>query len=308
MTSVVVVGSANIDLIARVEHLPAPGETLLGSEVTVRPGGKGANQAVAAARLGADTTIFAAIGRDSFGDQVRAALADQGVRQEQVIGREDAPTGLAMVTVCATGENSIVVAPGANHLLDTAALAALPSLMHSGDVLVLQMEVPLDTCLAAARVGQEHGALVVLNAAPLPTVDDPAFLALLGSVDVLILNEGEAAALSGCEPASDWAVVADGLRGLGPSTVVITLGADGAVAADGTGSFAQKPFPVDVVDTTGAGDAFCGALAAAYAQSRPLPEALRRGCAAGALATTRLGAQSALPTTTDLDELLAEVS
>lgn len=305
MSSVVVVGSANIDLIARVEHLPAPGETLLGSEVTVRPGGKGANQAVAAARLGADTTMFAAIGRDSFGEQVRSALSDQGVRLEQVIGRDEAPTGLAMVMVCASGENSIVVAPGANHLLDAAALAALPALLDNGDVLVLQLEVPLDTCVAAARVARERGARVLLNAAPLPTVDDPVFRSLLRCVDVLILNEGEAAALSGGVPGTDWAVVADELRGLGPATVVVTLGADGAVAADGAATFVQKPFAVDVVDTTGAGDAFCGALAAAYAQRRPLPEALRRGCAAGALATTRLGAQTALPTAADLDERLA---
>jgi ribokinase len=147
----------------------------------------------------------------------------------------------------------------------------------------------------------------VLNAAPLPIVDDPVFRSLLESVDVLILNEGEAAALSG-SASGDWTVVARDLRRFGPDTVIVTLGADGAVAADGITTHTQKPFAVEVVDTTGAGDAFCGAVAAAYAQGRPLAEALRRGCAAGALATTRLGAQTALPTSSDIDRLLVEVS
>jgi ribokinase len=309
MSQVIVVGSANIDLIAQVEHLPQPGETVLGSDVAQRPGGKGANQAVAASRLGADTTMFAAVGQDAFGDQVVASLASQGVRVEHVTRQPGVATGLAAVTVSASGENCIVVASGANARLDPLALNAFEQVCGPGDVLVLQLEVPVATCLAAARKARACGARVVLNAAPPPKPGDALFLDLLREVDVLILNEGEALELAGrngLPNGFDWTALADALRALGPRSVVVTLGGQGAVAASPDGTCAQPSFRVDVVDTTGAGDAFCGAFAAAYAQGRQLAEALRRGCAAGAVATTQLGAQSALPTTTDLDRLLAD--
>jgi len=316
VSRVIVVGSANIDLIARVEHLPAPGETVLGSEVVQRPGGKGANQAVAARRLGADTTMFAAVGPDAFGDAVVAALHAEGVRAEHVTRVPEAATGIAMVIVAATGENSIVVAPGANSRLDRAVLDDLSSVCQPGDVLVLQLEVPVDTCLAAAHTARRRGARVVLNAAPPPKPGDVVFLDLLRHVDVLVLNETEArelgAGIDGGRSAEStggagWDALASALRQLGPATVVITLGAQGAVAASIDGTHPQLPFRIDVVDTTGAGDAFCGAFAAAYAEGRALIDAVRRGCAAGALATTALGAQSALPTESDLDRLLSEV-
>ena len=311
MSRVIVVGSANIDLIARVEHLPAPGETVLGSDVAQRPGGKGANQAVAARRLGADTTMFAAVGPDAFGEAVLTALQAEGVRAEHVTRAPEATTGIAMVIVAATGENSIVVAPGANSRLDRAALNDLSSVCQPGDVLVLQLEVPVDTCLAAAHTARRRGARVVLNAAPPPKPGDVIFLDLLRHVDVLILNETEARELGTEIDAAfgaGWDSLAAALRQLGPATVVITLGAQGAVAASIDGTHQQMPFRIEVVDTTGAGDAFCGAFAAAYADGRALTDAVRRGCAAGALATTALGAQAALPTETDLDRLLSEVS
>jgi ribokinase len=308
MNQVIVVGSANIDLITQVDQLPRAGETVLGSDVAQRPGGKGANQAVAASRLGADTVMFAAVGEDAFGDQVVVSLATQGVRVEHIARVPAVATGLATVTVSASGENCIVVASGANARLDPSALAALEQVCTAGDVLVLQLEIPLATCLAAARTARERGAGVVLNAAPPPRPGDALFLDLLREVDVLILNEGEAlelASRNGLPDGSDWTALADGLRALGPRNCVVTLGAQGAVAATPAGTCAQGSFRVDVVDTTGAGDAFCGAFAAAYAQGQELAEALRRGCAAGAVATTQLGAQSALPTAADLDHLLA---
>jgi len=310
MTRVIVVGSANIDLIAQVDRLPLPGETVLGREVAQRPGGKGANQAVAASRLGADTVMFAAVGHDAFGEAVIAALQAHGV-SARVARVAHATTGIAMVTVAANGENSIVVASGANHRLDPAAVdGELGAACRPGDVLVLQLEVPTGTCLAAARTARGCGASVVLNAAPPPRSGDPVFLDLLRHVDVLILNESEAEELArhANVPAGDgWPDLADGLRKLGPGTVVITLGERGAVAASPYGAHHQPAYRVEVVDTTGAGDAFCGAFAAAYAQGRELSEALRRGCAAGALASTALGAQSALPCESDLDRLLRTV-
>ncbi len=311
MSRVIVVGSANIDLIAQVQHLPGPGETVLGSDATQRPGGKGANQAVAARRLGAETTMFAAVGDDPFGDAVLAALTTEGVRTEHVTRIPQAPTGIAMVIVAASGENSIVVTPGANFRLVPESLGLLGSVCTAGDVLVLQLEIPVGTCLAAARTARERGARVLLNAAPPPAPGDAVFLDLLRYVDVLIVNESEAHQLAGRAGLPDrpgWEGLADGLRKLGPDTCVITLGADGAVAAAPEGAYAQPAFAVTAVDTTGAGDAFCGAFAATVAADGELPAAVRRGCAAGAAATTALGAQAALPAAADLDRFLAEVS
>ncbi|MEV4539502.1 ribokinase [Asanoa sp. NPDC049518] len=293
MSKVVVVGSANLDLGIGVPHLPEPGETVLGSDVVASPGGKGANQAVAAHRLGADTVLVAAVGADRFGADLRGALGRAGLPLDHVVTRNDTATGVALIVVDDAGENTIVVAPGANAGLDSAALDALPDLLTPGDVVALQLEIPLDTCLAAARHARRAGALVLLNAAPLP----PAGLAeLLGTVDVLVVNEGEAERLGGDAVA---------LRQRGPAACVVTLGARGAVSSDSAGTRDHPPFRVDAIDTTGAGDTFCGALAAALAAGADLHDAVRRGCAAGALATTRMGAQSAMPTAAELDLFLA---
>jgi ribokinase len=294
MSKVVVVGSANLDLGVGVPHLPRPGETVLGSDVVASPGGKGANQAVAAHRLGADTLLVAALGADRFGADLRGALEREGLPLQVVI-RDGTATGIALIVVDATGENTIVVAPGANAHLDGAALTGLPALLGPGDVVVLQLEIPLETCVAAARHARRAGALVLLNAAPLPPAGSGALSELLREVDVLVVNEGEARQLGGDATA---------LRHRGPSACVITLGARGAISADPTGTRTHAPFRVDAVDTTGAGDSFCGALAAALAAGADLDQAVRRGCAAGALATTRMGAQSAMPTSAELDLLL----
>lgn len=309
MSRVVVVGSANVDIITRVGHLPLPGETLLGTDAAFRPGGKGANQAIAASRLGASTTLYAAVGADDFGRQVRAALAVAGVQIASVTDVAGETTGVAMIVVAADGENTIVVAPGANRTLGPAAVADLPTGLAPGDLLALQLEVPLHTCLAAAAAARTAGARVQLNAAPLPTPGDPTFRALLAAVDVLVINETEALALASRGPTgvgepAGWLALADELRRLGPRAVVITLGGAGAVAHDGSEPVIQPAFAAAVVDTTGAGDAFCGALATALAEGQPLPAAIRFGCGAGALACGQLGAQAALPARDQLDELL----
>jgi ribokinase len=306
MTRVIVVGSANVDVISRVERLPRPGETVAAHDAAVRPGGKGANQAVAASRLGADTTFFAAIGVDVFGQQIRSVLRDERVRIDHVIDVPDETTGVATIVVAADGENTIAVSPGANAALDAAAIAELSAALAPGDVVLLQLEIPLPTCVAAAAAAQRAGARVVLNAAP-PPRSSADVDRLLSTVDVLVVNETEATAMSGwpadaTEP--NWIDVADVLRRRGPRACVITLGGRGAVACDDAGGWAQPPFRAEVVDTTGAGDAFCGALAASLAAGGSLADAVRDGCAAGSLATESLGAQSALPTRKALDRLI----
>ena len=218
-----------------------------------------------------------------------------------------------MIVVERKGENTIVVAPGANALFTADLMSALPAVLTPDAVLALQLEIPVASCLAAARHALDCGARVVLNAAPLPKVLDPAFGDLMATVDVLVVNEGEALRLSGRPQAptdqadwAGWAELADGLRGLGPSGCVVTLGSHGAVCADARGRYVQPAFDVDAVDTTGAGDSFCGALAVALADGAPLREAVRRGCAAGALAATRMGAQSAMPAAAELDQFLRQ--
>lgn len=306
MSRVIVVGSANVDIATRVVALPEPGQTLLAKDATFHPGGKGANQAVAARRFGADTTLYAAIGTDDFGQQLHDALAADGVHLDHVISVTAETTGLAMITVAADGENTIVVAPGANSALAASAVADLDVQLTVGDIVLLQLEVPIETCLAAANAAGRAGARVVLNAAPLSQAT-AGLDALLRAVDVLVVNETEAATLADRpEPNAyrAWIAVAGSLRRLGPSAAVITLGNRGAVAHDETGGWLQPSFSADVVDTTGAGDAFCGVLAGALADGMSLPEAVCHACAAGALATERVGAQSSLPTRADLVRLI----
>jgi len=289
--TVVVVGSINVDITVPVTRLPRPGQTVLGTDAAVHPGGKGANQAVTAARLGARTRMVGAVGDDAYGGQMTANLAEAGVDVSRVTTVPGRSTGTALIVVAADGENTVVVAPGAN-----AALAVGPLEFAAGDVLLLQLEVPVPTSLAAAEAARVAGATVVLNAAPLSDADGPHLRRLLDLTDVLVVNQTEATALA--PMGEDWQALARTLPG---RSNVITLGAGGAVAHDGAATWWQPAFPAQVVDTTGAGDAFCGALAQSLAAGLDLRTAVRRGCAAGALAAGRLGAQSALPTAAELD-------
>lgn len=304
-TTITVVGSMNLDLVVSVPHLPAPGETVLGSDLVYRPGGKGANQAVAACRLGADVSLFAMCGGDSFGPQLRARLAEEGVEVAGVITATSAATGMALIMVRPDGENTITVVQGANGQLQPSDLGGLKQKLTRSDVLLLQLEIPITTALAAARDAADAGVLTVLNAAPLGTQNRGNTLEeLLSTVDVLVVNETEAAHLGGQHPAqpSDWAAYASDMRRFGSSAVVVTLGDRGAVAAAERGITIQDAFTVDNIDGTGAGDAFCGALAVALSEGRQIDDALRRACAAGALATTQVGAQSAFPTESELTQ------
>lgn len=287
---IVVFGSLNIDLVARVPDLPGAGETVLGPGYHVVPGGKGANQALAARRAGAEVALVGAVGRDAFADAALTALAAAGVDLAR-IARVDAPTGAAFIAVDAAGRNQIVVAAGANAEAKAAALDGLAT--GPGDILMLQGEVPEAENLAAARWAKAHGMTVLLNRAPAGPVPS----ALMDLVDVVIVNEHEILALAtGLGLASDApeAVATAIDRQLG-KTAVVTLGAAGAVAwRDGVRCLVPA-LPVAVVDTTAAGDAFCGAFAAALAQGRGLVSAVEHGVAAGSIACTVFGAQPSLP-------------
>ena len=290
---ILVVGSANLDFVVRAPHIPSPGETVLGGDFKTYPGGKGANQAVACARAGgAKTHLLAALGADAFAAPIEASLADAGVVLHVVRVTEQA-TGTAFICVSAQGENAITVAPGANQNLAPAHLPALAGFSH----LLLQLETPLETVAAYARAAQSQGLTVVLNAAPAQHLSAE----LLADVDILIVNQGELAALAdGCASQDEQ------IARIAVPCLIVTLGQEGCVARSGQHRFVQAAYPVSALDTTGAGDTFCGTLVAALSQGEALPDALRRASAAAALACTSLGAQSSIPTAQAVAALLAQ--
>jgi ribokinase len=304
MTDLVVIGSLNVDIVVAVPHLPKPGETVAGPNAEHRPGGKGANQACAAARLGADVRLAGLVGDDTFGADLLAAVAAQGVDVSHVATLDGVSTGMALIAVEESSENMIIVASGANRQLTAAVLGGsegLRALLHGAGALLLQLETPIPTSIAAAQVARELGVPVVLNAAPCPPDLTAELDELLQLTDALIVNESESLALAG---SADPAV----LLALGPAVAVVTLGRHGASAADKKGRIDVPGFTVPSVDTVGAGDTFCGQFALAFASGTPLAEAVRRACAAGALATTTPGAQSAAATLDRVAELLARTA
>ncbi|MFQ1002076.1 ribokinase [Modestobacter sp. SSW1-42] len=285
--SVTVVGSLNEDVVVTVDRLPGRGETVIGSAVAVLPGGKGANQAAAAGRLGAGVHMVGRVGADPAAGRQLAALADAGVNVGRVQRTDGAPTGTATIPVeAAGGENLIVVVPGANARL-TAGDVDVES-VHRAGVLLLQLEVPLATVQAAAAATR---GTVVLNPAPPQSLPGE----LLAQVDVLVPNEHELVRLAGAEPGARTPAELAGLaRGLAPS-VVVTLGERGALVVTGDEALLQAPPPVSPVDTTGAGDCFCGALSSALDRGRSLADAVHYAVTAAALSTTGPGARGALP-------------
>ncbi len=287
---VLVVGSVNADLVVRVDRRPSAGETVLGSDLETHPGGKGANQAVAAARLGGRVAFLGRAGDDGQGDLVRAALSDDGVDISHLI-TTPGPNGVALITVGPEGDNSIIVSPGANARVSEEDVAAAVPLFASSAVVSFQLEIPLPAVLAAARAANAAGARVVVNLSPPAPVPDE----LIALADPLVVNEHEAAFLGDTDPA--------GLLARGARSVVITRGADGAVVADRTG-VSEVPSPkVEVVDTTGAGDAFTGALCLRLARGDDLPDAARFAARVGAAAVRRAGAQTSFPTSEELTTL-----
>jgi ribokinase len=305
---VVVVGSVNIDLVFRVPRLPRPGETLAGDGMATVPGGKGANQAVAAARLGARVSLVGRVGDDAFGPRLRAGLDAEGVAVDHVRTAPDCPSGVALIGVEPSGENAIVIVAGANGRLTPEDVRDADEVIRSADVLLLQLEVPLETVVAAVAAARRHGVRIILDPAPAPTGPLPE---ALRAVDVLSPNQTEAEALTRIVVPDPEAArrAAEALRRDGAASVVIKLGAAGALVSEGSGPPEWVPTArVEAVDTTAAGDAFTAALAVELAGGVPLREAARLGCAAGTLAVTRHGAQPAMPTRGEVEAFLPRIA
>ena len=299
---IVVVGSANTDLVMRVRRLPRPGETVLGGTFAAVPGGKGANQAVAAARAGGQTTFVAKVGTDAMGDAAVAAYRTVGIDTTHVTRHATSPSGVALIVVDEHGENAIAVASGANELLLPDDVDRARAAIVSADVLLLQLEVPLETVRHAIAVAAAAGVRVLLNPAPARPLDE----SLLSRVWLVTPNETEAAMLTGGSTADlDAAAAAVSLRARGPRGVVITLGARGALALDSRTCLHLPAHPVQPVDTVAAGDVFNGCLAVAVAEGRDLADAVRFATAGAALSVTRRGAQDSAPSRPEIDALVA---
>jgi ribokinase len=301
-SAVLVIGSANMDLVFSAERFPRPGETLFASGFGMFPGGKGANQAVACARLGTQTLFLAKTGRDLFRGKLLASLKQSGVRLTHVISDPVAPTGIALIGVDAKGENQIMVVSGSNMRLLPADIRKRREIFSKARVVLLQLEIPLATVVCAAGLAARSGSLVVLNPAPARRLPR----SLLRSVDYITPNETEAGVLSGMPVHSVKSAThaADRLIRMGVGNVIVTMGTRGALLVT-PGSARLFPSPgVRAVDTTGAGDAFNGALAGALSSGMSIDGAITRACAVGAFSVTRPGAQASMPTAPELREFL----
>jgi ribokinase len=309
MPRVMVFGSSNTDMTVRLPRLPAPGQTVLGSSFTISPGGKGANQAVAARRAGAEVVFVTAIGNDDLGKNALDLYRREGIDVSHVKVVAGMTSGVALIFVDDEGENLIGVASGANHRLSPKDVDDLPeSLFRPGDVLLASLEVPVETAARALRRGFDAGMLTILNPAPAPELSAPELKDLLSTAKIITPNRVEALALAGWRPESgaepDWTACGSRLREMGPAVVLITLGARGCQVIDAMSCLIPAP-RVEAVDTVGAGDAFNGALAAARSEGRALLDATAWANAAAALAVTQPGAQSALPVRQAIDRLAA---
>jgi ribokinase len=308
MTTIVVVGSLNMDFVVGVERLPAPGETVLGRDFQMIPGGKGANQACAAARLAAGSVQVRMVGRvgyDTFGDHLKASLSAAGVDVSAVHATRSHATGVALIPVDTSGQNSIVVAPGANHALIASDAEAMRSVFRGARLALFQLESPLDTVAAALKIARDEGARTILDPAPA----QPLSAELLSSVDILTPNESEASLLLDRPPRritpSDAPALARSLREHGSTAVLLKLGDQGCFYCDGQTEIRSPAFPVKARDTTAAGDVFNAGLAVALAEDRPIADALRFANAAAAISVTRMGAQASVPSRSEVNQFLA---
>jgi ribokinase len=300
MPRVLVVGSANVDIVVATERLPTPGETVTGGTLLINHGGKGANQAVAARRLGAEVRFVGCVGDDAFGAAIRERLAAQGLGVDGLETITGGATGTAVIVVDAAGRNQIAVAPGANAQLTVDRVARYVDDVAWAHIVICQLETPLDTVMWTLRTARQYGAITVLNPAPARPLPPEVW----PLVDYLTPNETEAASLSGLPTAAAARQAAHALLACGPRVVILTLGEQGALVCEPDRTLHVPAFPVTAVDTTAAGDAFNGALAVALSEGRPLNTAVRFANAAAALACMRRGAQDSLPSRAQVDALL----
>ncbi|WP_428770761.1 ribokinase [Treponema sp. HNW] len=292
MKKILVIGSLNVDMVVNVPHMPVAGETILAGNMELVPGGKGANQAYAAGRLGACVTIFGAVGADSYADIEKKSLASAGVDTSHLLVREGKSTGLAWITVNDEGDNSIVVIPGANATLTERDITDNESLLRDCDILLCQLEIPLKTVVRAAKLAKEFGKTVVLDPAPVPREFPEE---LFSYVDIIKPNETEAAQLLG-QPVKNYEEASDKLRAKGVKNVLITLGPKGAyINSETEGKHLIPVRPVSVVDTTAAGDSFTAALAVRLAAGSSLVQAVRYANEVATIVVTRKGAQTSIP-------------
>lgn len=304
---VTIVGSINMDLVTRVANFPEPGETIIGGDLQTFPGGKGANQAVAAARMGADVAVVGRVGDDVFASQLKVNLASAGVDLTYVFDSDSTASGVALILVDEHGQNIIVVASGANARVTEEDVEAAQAAIATADVLLLQLEIPLESVQRAAEIAHENGVKVILNPAPAQALPGE----LLSLVDILVPNESETSILTGlpADSLKDLGSLAGKLGNLRASAVLLTLGQEGALLIEPAGLRRYPAFAVDrVVDTTAAGDAFVGGLATAIAEGKPVSEAVPWGNAAGALAVTRSGAQPSMPSRGEVEEFLEQAT
>lgn len=294
---IVVVGSINMDMVVRAPRHPAPGETILGTDFQTFPGGKGANQAVAAARLGGKVMMVGRVGTDPFGDVLLANLNKDGIDTQYVYRTEATASGVALITVSESGQNNIVVVPGANWKLLPSDVQAAEPAFKGADVVLLQLEIPIETAAAAVHMAKRYGAQVVFNPAPAQPLD----ASLLAEVDFLVPNEQELSLLTGLQPIK---LAAHSLQSIGVKHLIVTLGSKGVYVLEGGNSTRLPSHPVHVIDTTAAGDAFVGAFAVGLTEGLSPHQAAAMGNAAGALSVTGAGAQPSLPTRASLNEFL----
>jgi ribokinase len=295
MRRVVVVGSSNTDLSVLCPSLPGRGETVLGGSLYTASGGKGANQAVAAARAGAEVVFLGAVGDDDFGRAALAGLSDDGIDVRHVAVHPGVPSGVALILVEQSGENLIAVAPGANARLAPDDVDRCAEVIRGADLVLLQLEVPVPTVMRSATIARQAGVTVMLNPAPMP--DAPLPEALLQQIDYLVPNQGELLRMTGREEAAS---AADALFALGVRALIVTLGEQGARVVTPESTVAVPSVRVEAVDAVGAGDCFCGYLAAGLAEGAPLVEAARLACAAAARSVTVQGAQPSIPYRNDV--------
>ena len=292
---IIVIGSSNTDMVIKADRLPKPGETILGGSFIMNHGGKGANQAVAAARLGGDVTFICKVGNDLFGSDAVEMFRKEDIETAYIGIADQQPSGVALINVDCNGENTIVVASGANNSLSIEDVDKAEAAINDAYIMVMQLEVPIETVTYAAKAAKKSGTMVVLNPAPAPS--GKLSEQLLKSVDILIPNVTEAEILSGITIDSDESArrAINNIVDQGVKTVILTMGAKGALAFH-EGEYIQIPaFKVEATDTTAAGDTFCGALCVALAEGQSLEAGIRFACKASSISVTRMGAQKSMP-------------